>query len=146
MLKSAEEKIRAHTKKEKAEVCGLICEAPQGDKFGVRFFTAKSHIACPVFSLCPEGLVPRKDMTDIHTHVDASNSSVSWVDWWFSGQRIGQSLARVNISQFSPADKAGPPGYLVTPRAIRYWQGTGEIEESGPGLTERPVGLLCRGE
>jgi hypothetical protein len=111
------------------EICANVCSSPSG-QLSMRLFTNTSHLACATMSACSAGSAMTGDT--FHTHPVDEQFSMNDADRSFVRDRSASAniVARhANFSaegrDFSDADYAGGPGYVVAKGKLLYQHGRG---------------------
>lgn len=143
-LDAGEAAIRRHTQASGFEVCAMLCQAPDGSRYGMTVVSARSHLGCPVFRICPDGLEATPEQTDLHSHGSRGRFRINRADAWLVGEPWGQmSRGAAPKFHFSAQDKLGAPAYLITPTGRKFSPGNGDIRP-GPRVVSAPADRRCQ--
>ncbi|WP_223572143.1 hypothetical protein [Xanthomonas citri] len=127
-----------YTKESGHEVCGMVAQSADSERFGVRLGTTKGAMTCSMSRAnVPLGMHALK--LSIHSHPHTRSVLPTSADVAFYGEnplvtgrmvKRGRS-ERVGGAYFSGGDYASGPGYLVAEGQLLYQEGRGTERNLG---------------
>ncbi|HDS1324908.1 hypothetical protein I5U42_09230 [Stenotrophomonas maltophilia] len=138
-----------HTRESGHEVCGMVAQSADSERFGLRLGTTKGAMTCSMLrSNVPAGM--RALNVSIHSHPHTRSVMPTSADVSFyaenplsSGRMIKRGRSeRVGGAYFSNGDYAAGPGYLVAEGQLLYQEGKGT--ERNLGTFDETPGMLAQ--
>ena len=116
------DRMRRFSEKTGFEACGVL--GSDGVGFGVIVGTNNAHAGCANFhAKVPEGMTSTR--LSVHSHIAKSTYTANRADRMVLGPlAVGKLMNREDPEAFSDEDKAGGPGYLVSPKSVWRFDGT----------------------
>lgn len=138
-----------HTRQSGHEVCGMVAQSTDSERFGVRLGTTKGAMTCSMLrSNVPAGMRALNLSIHSHPHTRSVMPTAADVSYYaenplISGRMIKRGRTeRVGGAYFSNGDYAAGPGYLVAEGQLLYQEGRGT--ERNLGTFDVTPGLLAQ--
>ncbi|HHA2423514.1 TPA: hypothetical protein ACOD9U_001316 [Stenotrophomonas maltophilia] len=139
-----------HTRESGHEVCGMVAQSSDTERFGVRLGTTKGAMTCSMSRAnVPLGMRALKLSIHSHPHTRSVLPTAADVSFYAenplsSGRMVKRGRSeRVGGAYFSSGDYAAGPGYLVAEGQLLYQEGKGTERNLGrfdvtPGALAEP--------
>lgn len=130
--------LEQHTRESGHEVCGMVAQSADAERFGVRLGTTKGAMTCSMSRLnVPAGM--RALTVSVHSHPHTRSVLPTSADVSFyaenplsSGRMVKRGRSeRVGGAYFSIGDYAAGPGFLVAEGQLLYQEGKGTERNLG---------------
>ncbi|EKT4083266.1 hypothetical protein [Stenotrophomonas maltophilia] len=127
-----------HTRESGHEVCGMVAQSADAERFGVRLGTTKGAMTCSMSrSNVPDGMHALNVSIHSHPHTRSVLPTAADVSFYAenplsSGRMVKRGRSeRVGGAYFSSGDYAAGPGYLVAEGQLLYQEGKGTERNLG---------------
>ncbi|HHA2834344.1 TPA: hypothetical protein ACOFCM_003200 [Stenotrophomonas maltophilia] len=127
-----------HTRESGHEVCGMVAQSADAERFGIRLGTTKGAMTCSMSrSNVPDGMHALNVSIHSHPHTRSVLPTAADVSFYAenplsSGRMVKRGRSeRVGGAYFSSGDYAAGPGYLVAEGQLLYQEGKGTERNLG---------------
>jgi hypothetical protein len=133
--------LRAFTVAQGVEVCGLLMKQTHGDGWKIHMTTNLSQIRCDPVTFVEPGYVTVNQ--SVHTHPNGNLLTASTEDAALSSYTAGLDRFYPEGSDFSPADYAAGPGYVIVPNPNNIRAHAHVLFQNGGPASRRDLGAIA---